>query len=137
SSHRLTTITTELVYWQHRGTISGPKIVHRGMTDPKMDNVSGQERTRELSMEEALAKAKEQARIKAIEAKVNIKRPPTAPPEDLPSFDLDQPTNGTAQLGGTAYLTCRVKNLNNRAVSTSPVILSNDDVIDENNDAAH
>ncbi|KAF6209936.1 hypothetical protein GE061_015690 [Apolygus lucorum] len=75
------------------------------------------EGTRELSLEEVLTKVRERAKIKANQARVNIKRPPTPPPEDLPTFDPDQLTNSTAQLGGTAYLSCRIKNLNNRAVS--------------------
>ncbi|KAK9501777.1 hypothetical protein O3M35_012448 [Rhynocoris fuscipes] len=41
----------------------------------------------------------------------------TIAPEDLPVFDTNLVTNSTAQLGGTAYLHCRVRNLNNRAVS--------------------
>jgi len=37
-----------------------------------------------------------------------------------PVFDLNMVTNVTAQLGGTAFLHCRVKNLGERPVSTQP-----------------
>ncbi|CAB0012162.1 unnamed protein product [Nesidiocoris tenuis] len=59
------------------------------------------------SLEDLLTKLREQ----------NSREASTAPPEDLPAFDTNLVTNTTAQLGATAYLHCRVRNLNNRAVS--------------------
>ncbi|XP_073970396.1 obscurin-like [Rhodnius prolixus] len=73
------------------------------------------EGSRELSLEELLAKVKEKSRSKAAQHPGYMQ--PTSQPDDLPMFDTNLVTNSTAQLGGTAYLHCRVRNLNNRAVS--------------------
>lgn len=39
------------------------------------------------------------------------------PKHGEPYFDLLMPTNATALLGQSAYLSCRVKNLGNKTVS--------------------
>lgn len=62
-----------------------------------------------------MAKVKEKSRSKAAQHPGYMQ--PTSQPDDLPMFDTNLVTNSTAQLGGTAYLHCRVRNLNNRAVS--------------------
>ena len=41
---------------------------------------------------------------------------------DKPEFDTSTSTNVSAQLGGNAYLACRVRNIGNRSVSNSKVI---------------
>ncbi|KAL1138234.1 hypothetical protein AAG570_009923, partial [Ranatra chinensis] len=38
-----------------------------------------------------------------------------------PSFDNNTVVNNTVQLGGTAFLHCRVRNLGERTVSTEPI----------------
>ncbi|XP_073970659.1 vascular endothelial growth factor receptor 1-like [Rhodnius prolixus] len=74
------------------------------------------EGARELSLDELLAKVKERLRVRP--AQHPIRRiQTTAQPEDLPVFDTSVITNNTAPLGGTAYLHCKVRNLNHRAVS--------------------
>ncbi|XP_024082923.1 igLON family member 5-like isoform X2 [Cimex lectularius] len=70
---------------------------------------------REPSYEELMAKVKERAKTK-VHQTPNVVQP-TAPPEDLPVFDSTLETNVTAQKGGTAYLHCRVHNLNNSKVT--------------------
>ncbi|XP_066909333.1 zwei Ig domain protein zig-8 [Halyomorpha halys] len=68
----------------------------------------------ELSMDELVQKVKQLQRS-------NKRRPDpprtTQPPEELLVFDTSMTTNVTAQLGGTAFLHCRVRNLKNRAIS--------------------
>lgn len=69
-----------------------------------------------MSLDELLAKVKERLRVRP--AQHPIRRiQTTAQPEDLPVFDTSVITNNTAPLGGTAYLHCKVRNLNHRAVS--------------------
>ncbi|CAH1404805.1 unnamed protein product [Nezara viridula] len=68
----------------------------------------------ELSMDDMLEKMKELER--AGRRRWESSRA-TQSPEEMPVFDTTLVTNVTAQLGATAFLRCRVKNLKNRAVS--------------------
>ncbi|XP_066908100.1 limbic system-associated membrane protein-like [Halyomorpha halys] len=68
----------------------------------------------ELSMEEMLERMKE---LERAERRRWESSKATQSPEEMPVFDTTLVTNVTAQLGTTAFLHCRVKNLKNRAVS--------------------
>lgn len=73
--------------------------------------------SRELSLDELLDKVRELERLRRRPEPV-VKRTSTPPPpEQQPSIDTSLPSNVTAQLGGSAFLRCRVVSLNNRAVS--------------------
>ncbi|XP_066908882.1 zwei Ig domain protein zig-8 isoform X1 [Halyomorpha halys] len=68
----------------------------------------------ELSMERMLDRMKEQERA---ERRRWESSKATQSPEEMPVFDTTLVTNVTSQLGATAFLHCRVKNLKNREVA--------------------
>lgn len=49
--------------------------------------------------------------------------PPKVAPFDLPTFDHSQVINVSTQLGDTAFLNCRVRTVNEKAVSLNLTLL--------------
>lgn len=74
--------------------------------------------SRELTLDELVELARK-ARLQGKKTRPGVARRPTrpAPTEPVPVFDSSLPVNLTARLGGTAFLHCRVTNLNGKAVS--------------------